>query len=797
LGRKRKSANQGGLAIVFVILIGLLASIPKEVWIGIAIFLLAALAYKIFRNFNNKKKAAQLAIQVPSAGRSTTVAKTISTSRPVTKVYDTNSLVSMSIGLPQQDALDHPVAPPPVGFISSKSRWVPRSEQIEVAGLTIQGGMLYFGTSVRDSYRREEPSLINPNISVSKVPVDPTVKLTSYWPNYSEITPDARRAYLDWLADGRKNPQADIGYVFLFFYGLERRALIDAASSEEARKELPLIVDEIKRLISIYKQSSSFHRYAADLLEYVHAAYLPQDNEEEFLTGEQPFNYQLPISLRIRLGRFAIAREPLPAAWAIRWVLSDVSIYRRTAATRCAAEFTKIFEALYKEKYGDGIILPVNSAKLKIQYMAASAALRGTQLMITPGDLPDITAISGPRNKLQTLVNDCTKALDAYSRFLGRHPDQANSFEAYMCLPTKFWPETIKSAFARLKQEATNQFVLLNQKDLSAQLHGSGNFTRECISAMAGHFEEMGLGIEPDVVGGARRPGPDDLVVIFSLNDAARGDRSTTEYKTALLTVNLFAAIVAADGDASDSELRLVEQQIDTWEGLSTNLKSRLKANYRLQLKQVRLLPGLKEKLGSLSTDSRRSIGVALASLARADGNVSPHEITLLQKLYGLLQLDPQLVYADLNERTLPSQIKSGRARPAQSGSPSARGFALNADKIAALQRESASVSSLLADVFTDDEPVVQPSPVEAPEGDVQDTLIGLDAGHSEFLRLLISRPEWSRQELAGVAVEMKMMLDGALERINEAAFDAVGVSITDGDDPIEVNQKTVEMVFA
>jgi hypothetical protein len=176
---------------------------------------------------------------------------------------------------------------------------------------------------------------------------------------------------------------------------------------------------------------------------------------------------------------------------------------------------------------------------------------------------------------------------------------------------------------------------------------------------------------------------------------------------------------------------------------------------------------------------------------------VSPHEVTLLEKLYGLLQLDPQLVYTDLNERTLPPQIKTGRVRSVQSGSDTTRGFALDANKIAALQRESASVSSLLADVFVDDDPLVQPHPVEAPEGDTPNTVIGLDAGHSEFLRLLISRPEWSRQELASAAADMKMMLDGSLERINEAAFDAFGVSITDGDDPIEVNQKTVEMVLA
>jgi hypothetical protein len=36
-------------------------------------------------------------------------------------------------------------------------------------------------------------------------------------------------------------------------------------------------------------------------------------------------------------------------------------------------------------------------------------------------------------------------------------------------------------------------------------------------------------------------------------------------------------------------------------------------------------------------------------------------------------------------------------------------------------------------------------------------------------------------------------MLDGALERINDAAFDLVGEPITEGDDPVYVQQNILE----
>jgi hypothetical protein len=44
-----------------------------------------------------------------------------------------------------------------------------------------------------------------------------------YWPSYGDISPAARRAFLDWLSTGRQDSTYGIGHVFIFFYGLEHR----------------------------------------------------------------------------------------------------------------------------------------------------------------------------------------------------------------------------------------------------------------------------------------------------------------------------------------------------------------------------------------------------------------------------------------------------------------------------------------------------------------------------------------------------------------------------------------------
>ena len=97
--------------------------------------------------------------------------------------------------------------------------WVSSDKNVEINGFTIHGGMFYLGTKRQYISFNTEPSFIDVSLSISSRKVDIAERLIGYWPSYTHISPKARRAYLDWLAGGRSNPIADIGYVFLFFMG--------------------------------------------------------------------------------------------------------------------------------------------------------------------------------------------------------------------------------------------------------------------------------------------------------------------------------------------------------------------------------------------------------------------------------------------------------------------------------------------------------------------------------------------------------------------------------------------------
>lgn len=95
----------------------------------------------------------------------------------------------------------------------------------------------------------EEPSLIYTTLPIEEPKnTSPTDKV-GYYPTYKTLTPEQRYIYLEWLGDPFNNTNIDIGYVFLFYYGLERYLFLK--NSKEALKA-------IFELLKIYKNPSFF-----------------------------------------------------------------------------------------------------------------------------------------------------------------------------------------------------------------------------------------------------------------------------------------------------------------------------------------------------------------------------------------------------------------------------------------------------------------------------------------------------------------------------------------------------------
>ncbi|PHN79762.1 TerB N-terminal domain-containing protein [Pseudomonas syringae] len=812
MARKRKGGNAGlGAFLPLIILVGLFAQIPKPVWIILAVSV--AVGFTCWLVFKPRKRKLASSPTHESISLST-----IAQDEPMVSISlgrsDSSEFQRVRLG----SSSSQTYAIPKPATKTGKARWLGLNESVEVAGLHLPGGLLYVASN-GEMFGYEEPSLIDASLRVAKSRVDPSVRQMGYWPAYNDITPEARRGYLQWLADGRSDPEADVGYVFLFFYGLERRALIDGVTSAEARADVEIIQEEVRRLLGIYGNNNSFRGYATRFLDHLK---MHEVAPQTYLQEPQKYeagSYELPMPVRIALGQMAVDKTPLKSSWALAWALTDPNITRRTPVARCGDKFGQLFQQEFDRRHPNGITLGNNKTRLKVAYRPASARLSVPAVKI--GDLPDVSATSGPRNKLQALVDQCSITLDPYSRYLGRNPDSPDSLEALLQLPTPLWPAEAQAELEMIRESVGTDTVCMSFGELAGRFKSAGALSRDKVIALARALEACNVGFEPDVLSGARTPKAEDIVALFGVLPSDGPLRADDGYNAAVVTLDLASAVAAADGDTSLEEVRLLTSHVDSWTHFEPGHRKRLSAHLALQLKQPPTLASLKKKLEPLGVEAKRKIAGFLSHLAHADGEVTPAEVKLLERVYKTLSLDPKMVYSDLHSAassiTAPTERGSSaqpRSMPINDTGASKlktdTGFTLDMSKIAQLQQETAEVSALLAGVFAEDSagdatiaahevPENQPRERTALSGDVESdaeasetshgaTVYGLDVDHSALLRLLVGRNEWSRAELEDAAADLDLMLDGALEQINDMAFDRFDMPLCEGDDPIEIN---------
>lgn len=193
---------------------------------------------------------------------------------------------------------------------------MPPGESVTAGGYVLPDGMLYVGQKLAavSEWRGTEPALIHPGLKLATDPTAIGYATTGYWPSYSDVSPAFRAKYLRWLAGGRRDPGIDVGCVFLFFYGLERRVLVDLEQDPAAAAgEVEPIAAELERLLGIYGENGSFEGYASRFLEFIRIRHGAVDLEPETPPTDRT-GYELPLPLRARLGRFALEKQPIPAA---------------------------------------------------------------------------------------------------------------------------------------------------------------------------------------------------------------------------------------------------------------------------------------------------------------------------------------------------------------------------------------------------------------------------------------------------------------------------------------------------
>jgi hypothetical protein len=171
-----------------------------------------------------------------------------------------------------------------------------------------------------------------------------------------------------------------------------------------------------------------------------------------------------------------------------------------------------------------------------------------------------------------------------------------------------------------------------------------------------------------------------------------------------------------------------------------------------------------------------------------------------LTKIYKTLGIEADIVHQHIHEVRSADDVGPVTVVPAEKvksfkiPEEKSAGVTLDRGKIAVMQKEGLKVSRIMGELFGDDEEL------EPQDGTMlgasSETIRGLDKDHSALLTRLSQQSTWSRKEYETLVEESGLFPDGALEILNEVAYDVCDEPLTDGEDPIVINQEVYREVI-
>lgn len=672
--------------------------------------------------------------------------------------------------------------------------WQPPGRSPVVLGHTILDGMVYIGQTT--PYQSDgNGCVIDPSLPVSAPTQGSGVDKLGYWPSYKGISAASRGIYLDWLSSGKSTPDIDIGYVFLYFYGLERRLLIDRPPPDEEA----LLIDEVARLRSIYSGNGSFDGYSRRLIETIETARAIRDPASAL-----PFkpDLSLPVGnmslpLKIAIARKVIADEPLGFELAAAGLLGlpwDVAQRNTLVVDRTRSIFLRTLRARFEKTFPAGFRLRNRKdSNLRLDYHPASAGLRVDLGAATLEHLPDPATLTW--TKLVGLANQVSSELEPYAKVLAYHPERANSLAAIPVCPADLASSTAIEARTWL-DGLSPPIATVPFKELARHAIGATavKWTLRHHRLIAEALSNMGRGMEPDPADGSERL--EDATEVLIISDPTCLTLKSPAFGIAAAAAVLVAGMARAHDGAADTIeetwLDLIQRRLNLPSGESLRLRARL---HWLRRSSAGLAKAKQMLTGATAAD-RETAAWSAAVAAAAGGMVDKAQIALLEAIYDKLEVPRRSLYTTIHSVAAMSAIPASEPVTVMADAPDAAHPiprppqitkpGLDEDRLQQVRQETERVSSVLADIFLEEQEAAPSQP--ANEAAASDPLPGLDAAHAALVTALMTNPSWARVDFEAAARAAGLMPDGSLEAINEWAFDHFDEPFIEDTEPMIVN---------
>ena len=687
-----------------------------------------------------------------------------------------------------------------------------KGETLELAGYAIQDPMIW----VADCARKEDAdaSLLCLRRKISRPRREPP-KALGYYPHLSELRPYQVGNYLQWLANGKGDPNMDLGYVFIYFYGLERCSLVEGMNVVQ-------VAAEVIRLVEVYGTSRSLRGYGTGLL--IHLVFigrlLPTRELIDKLIELQDRFISEELAVLI-LGHLAREESPLPAEWALVLARQDERAFRSIVTRNVPDELLVLFQKRYRQKFDEGLVPKTSGRERAVGYHPASPTLLSAQWSgqaVPDGKWPVVVGWKKQFAKVVNIYNDCVSELRRFSRKV--QSQGVDSVEAFEALPEELRETSehpLQGQWEDLLADcAPEEGPVLLPIHRIAELKGIKHrprLTKTQSEAIAQTAEFLGDALEPDSRYTGKTYRWDQLVAVVRLPDEPLLPEDG-RYLAATHILRLALEVARADDRVDESERSAIVSCLQDRFGLERNEKIRLDARIEILQRENPSLAGLKKFICTqLTEEQREAIGRLLVEIASVSEGIASSEIAALRRVFRTLQLDASVIpkYLDDFGYVVPEAPVVAQRGASDSGGepiPPPRPT-LSIEKIREKRRESDEAARMLVQVMgvdvgaepdTEDdisgeEEEGQPEMVSPPEAEEKVTEDGWgDLGHSlkDVVRELVSRGVWTRSEYDQFARDRGLMPMAMMDSINEWSDEEFGdLLILDGD-PLTINEEIV-----
>jgi hypothetical protein len=615
--------------------------------------------------------------------------------------------------------------------------WRGSDAAAEIGAFSIPNPMLYTSEGCP---AEPEASCIDTTLEIG-VPDFDAAPPIGHWSNYAALSPTQRANYLKWLASGASAPLRDINYAFLYFYGLERHALIDRGDPERVLRAL-------MHLLKHYEGHSSFFSSASRLAAFLFATkgiekLKPAWFKRLFAPRGVPLHHD---SLAVALTWLYERKKPLPAGLAFEVARQDIRCPQGSAYRDEPEVFRARFEAEYTARFGEGMTIQSADAKRTWKYRPINPSLQSWEhfAKLWSVTAPDVMGAAEQFAPLVELWKSCDNPDAPPNPWESLVAEYANADGRILVPITKVAP------VAGVALEKSKELSLAESLAIVAAACGAG----------------YGLIPEPRLMLGPYRR--DERVMLIRQAEEPTPD-SERYYLAGALLLSLGTAMAEIDGEVDHIEVLHVSEIVNSLYHFNDYDKHRLGVLRKRLLKHPPKLSGLTRRLRAiLNEEERIEAGVFLAGVAGSNFSIGDEERRALRRAWRAFELPMRSLEA-LLEALVPTAT-------AEEKNP------VNRDALARLMRETKRFAVRLGEAMQEIEAVTGEEAGArsvwyvrkgtAGGGEAQEESVEVRDAYREGLYALLQRGDWSEAEFIALGEREGVFVKGAMLPIDEWAWD-------------------------